>query len=173
MPSKKTSSYMLPGVFLGIMLVTFIVGTWMLYERIRLGHQAAFEEAVAALPAFSEEATAKEAAKELGYQWPLQGPKFSLDAVAKRIDRLMGEPVEEGAAKPQRKELEDKYYADAGYVKGSAEAWVSKEAMVKEHTAVKRKDFDALRAKEIEHLRKENSKGGLFPLDPPAQEEGK
>lgn len=172
MPSKKASSYILPGIFLGIMLITFIVGTWMLYERIRTGHEAEFHEAVAAMPPFDVEAASKEVAKELGFQWPLQGPKFTLDAVAKRIDRLMAEPVAEGAAKPVRKELEDKYYADAGYVKGSAGAWTGRESVVKELVEAKRKEFAVKRAAEVESMRKERSKGGFFPLALP-KEEGK
>ncbi len=173
MPSKTASSYILPGIFLGVMLILFILGTWMLYERLRLGHEAAFHEAVAALPPFDPDAAAKDIAKERGFQWPLQGPLFTQDAVAKRIDRIMGEPVEDGAAKPVRKELEDKYYAEAGYVKGSTGAWTVREAVVKELLEVKRKDFDVRREQDVERLRKENSKGGFFPLDDPPKEEGK
>ena len=171
MPSKKTSSYILPGIFLGIMLVTFILGTWMLYERIRLGHQATFHEAVAALPPFSNDAIFKESVKELGYQFPLQSPKFTLDAVAKRIDRIMAEPVEEGEAKPVRSALEDKYYSEAGYVKAPDGSWKQREFFVKELMDKKRKDFDEKHAQEVERLRKENSRGGFFPLDDPPKEE--
>ena len=173
MSSKHFSSYILPGIFLGIMLITFILGTWMLYERIRLGHQATFHEAVAALPPFENDAVFKESVKDLGYQMPLQSPKFTLDAVAKRIDRLMTEPVEEGDAKPVRSALEDKYYFEAGYVKAADGSWKPREFFVKELVEKKRKDFDVKRAQEVERLRKENSRGGVFPLDDPPKDDSK
>lgn len=173
MPSKETSSYIMPGIFLGIILIMFILGTWMLYERVRGGHQAALNEAVAQLPPFSPEAAAKEEAKAIGVAWPVEGPKTTLEAVAKRIDRLMADPPEAGAAKPERKDLECKYYGEAGYVKDSSGVWISKESMVKRLVEAKREKFDAERAQKVEQLRKENSSGGFFPLELPPKEEGK
>lgn len=173
MPSKKASSFILPAIFLGVMLIMFVLGTWMLYERIRLGHEAVFHEAVAALPPFDREAALKAAAKELGFQWPIEGPKAALDAVAKRIDRILAEPAEAGEAKPSRKELEDKYYVEAGYVKSSSGAWTVKDVLAKERVEAKLKEFEAARRDEVEALRKANSKGGFFPLNDPPKDDSK
>jgi hypothetical protein len=148
----------------------FLAGTWMLYERLRLGHQADFEAAVAALPAFDEEAAGKEAAAANKFLWPLHSPKATFDSVAKRIDRLLAEPPEPGAKPLDRKALENKYYVEAGFAKDSAGAWRPYESIVKELVDAKRKDFDAKRVKEIEELRKANSRNGFFPLSDPKDE---
>jgi len=95
MPSSKTSSYVFPAIFLGIIFITFVLGTIMLGLRIYHGHKAAFEEAVAALPAFDQDAASKEAAAELGFGWPVESPKSSLESIAKRIDYAVSEAIEE------------------------------------------------------------------------------
>ncbi len=95
MPSGKTSSYVLPVIFLTVIFLTFVLGTAMLGMRIYNGHKAAFEEAVGALPDFDQEAESKAAAAELGFAWPVESPKSTVESLNKRIDYAVKEAIDE------------------------------------------------------------------------------